>query len=184
MMIGDARPRRTVRCLHARALVRLAEEGGTARQQRHLAGCSHCAERHTAILRARNTAAVVLRDAALQYLPPPLAAGSGRTSRPAGDPGRAPGIVRWAAPVAMAAGLVLALVAGSRRAAEIGGRPVASAVTGSAVLSLDDLSRSVFTIDDATVWLEADADESRWEAALLGERPCESDAGFTDPQCD
>ena len=85
----------------------------------------------------------------------------------------------------MAAGLVLALVVGSHRTAELGGRQIAgSAVSSGAALSLDDLAHSVFTIDDAAVWLEADADESRWEAALLGERPCETDTGFSDPQCD
>lgn len=185
-MVGDApESGRSGRCLHERTLVRLAEERGTTRQRRHLADCAHCTERHAAIIRARGVAAAVLRDAALQYLTPPLAAGSGRTSRPAGNAERAHEVVRWAAPIAMAAGLVLVLVAGSRRFVDIGGRPLATrAIESTVSLSLDDLSRSAFTIDDASVWLEADADETRWQAALLGERPCETESGVTDPQCD
>jgi hypothetical protein len=186
MMIGDALvSARSGRCLGERTLVRLAEEGGTPRQRRHLEGCTYCAERHSAIIRARDAAAVVLRDAALRYSPLPIAIGSGRTPRTAGNTGRAHDVVRWAAPIAMAAGLVLAFVVESHRAVDIGGQHVATgAIESNAPLSLDDLSRSAFMIDDASVWLEADADETRWEAALLGERPCETESGVTDPQCD
>lgn len=167
-------PRRSWRCLREWTLVRLAEGDGTSRQLRHLAHCEHCTMRHAAIVQARGTAAAVLRAAAWR--------GSGARDLP--RRGRTQELVRFAAPLAVAAGLVVAFVLGTHHGTEIGDGAGAPAVAAAADPSLDDVARSVFTIDDASVWLEADADDTRWEAALLGDRPCETADGSTDPLCD
>jgi len=171
-------PRQSWRCLREWTLVRLAEGDGTSRQRRHLAHCEHCAMRHTAIVQARGTAAAVLRAAAWRFSPP----GSAALDLPRPRRGRAQELIRLAAPLAVAAGLVVAFALGTHHATEIGSGAGAPALAADP--SLDDVARSVFTIDDASVWLEADADDTRWEAALLGDRPCETSDGSTDPLCD
>jgi len=172
-------PRRSWRCLREWTLVRLAEGDGTSHQLRHLAHCEHCTMRLGTIVQARGTAAAVLRAAAWRFSPP----SSGPRELPLPRRGRAQELVRLAAPLAVAAGLVVAFAFGTHHATVIGdgaGAPAAAAADP----SLDDVARSVFTIDDASVWLEADADDTRWEAALLGDRPCETSDGSTDPLCD
>ncbi len=178
-MIGSTPvARHSLRCLRERTLVRLAEGDGTRRQQRHLARCAPCAARYTAIVDARGTAAAVLR-AAWRFSPPRTGAGApGRRA-----PLRTRELLRLAAPLAIAASLVVALAVGARYAGEIAGGAARPASAVAADPSLDELARDVFTIDDAAVWLEADADDTRWEAALLGDRPCETAADAGDPLC-
>lgn len=170
--------RRPWHCLSDWTMVQLAEGDGTARQRRHLAECEQCTARHAAIVQARGTAASVLRAAAWRFTP--AHAGSGALA-PAGwrrD------LVRAATPLAVAAGLVVAFVLGTHHPAQMPSDGAAPAIASAAAPSLDDVARSAFAIDDdAGVWLEANADDTRWEAALLGDGPCETADGASDPLC-
>ncbi|HEY2387357.1 MAG TPA: hypothetical protein VGK30_10370 [Candidatus Binatia bacterium] len=165
------------RCLSDWTLVQLAEGDGTSRQRRHLAECTHCAARHAAVVQARGTAASVLRAAAWRFTP----ASGGSVARVPARWRR--DLVRVATPFAVAAALVVAFLLGTHHPTRIASDAATPAVASSGNPSLDDVARSVFTIDDASVWLEADADDTRWEAALLGDGPCETAEGATDPLC-
>jgi len=167
------------RCLSDWTIVQLAEGDGTGRQRRHLTECEHCTTRHAAIVQARGTAASVLRAAAWRFTPAHAESGA---LAPAGwrrD------LVRVAMPLAVAAGLVVAFVLGTHHPARMASDAAAPVIASAAVPSLDDVARTAFAIDDddAGVWLEANADDTRWEAALLGDGPCETADGATDPLC-
>jgi hypothetical protein len=166
------------RCLSDWTLVRLAEGDGSSRQRRHLADCERCAARHAAVIQARGTAASVLRAAAWRFAP--AHAGSGALA----PDGWRRDLVRVATPLAVAATLVVAFMLGTHHPARVGSEAEAPAVASAAAPSLEDVARSAFAIDDDTgVWLEANADDTRWEAALLGDGPCETADGANDPLC-
>jgi len=161
-------------CLRDRTLVRLLYEEGSTRQQRHLRRCARCSEQYAALSRARDVAATVLREAVLRPVDRMALAGrnvGGLFQRPA---------VRVIAPLGVAAAFAVALIVVLRAAtmpvAGSGARPPAG-------FSLDDVVASAFTLDDAGDWVDADADDLRWQAALGGQRPCETQDGFSDPYC-
>jgi len=93
---------------------------------------------------------------------------------------------RWIVPLGAAAALVASVVLAWRPWITLrndGSAGGASAPT--LVISLEDVSQSVFaSSDEAEAWLASDGDTWRWEAALRGERPCESQEGALDPWCD
>jgi hypothetical protein len=159
-------------CLRDRTLVRLTYGEGTARQRHHLAACSHCADRMTAIARAREVATIVLKAATVQPVSSAFV-----TSNAASVRGRRG--IRLVAPVAAGAAIAAAIVLLLRPPMMSGAGRAAAVVSE---LSLDDIAESAFTFDESE-WLRTDADDLRWEAALRGERVCESDDGFSDSDC-
>jgi len=160
-------------CLHDRTLVRLVCGEGNARQRRHVLACLRCGERHAAIRRARDVAGSVLREAMVR--PVGRMVLGRRDAMPLLDRRGMRMIAPLAAATALAAGLVLVLRVPTMR-------PTAT-TNIAAELSLDDVA-DAFTLEDSGAWLAAGADDVRWEAALGGERVCETEDGFWDPQCD
>jgi len=162
------------RCLDDHALVRLAYDEGAPRWRRHLDACPRCRERVAAIVRGREVAATVLRRATVSPVERTLLDG---LAVPRVFDGRA---TRAMAPLAAAALLAVTLVFFHHAPAA----PRAGSAGFDRQYSLDEVAASAFALDDADEWLEADADDVRWEAALRGEGFCETADGFSDPQCD
>ncbi len=159
-------------CLRDRTLVRLVYGEGTVRHRHHVAACARCADRMAAIARARDVATMALKAATVDPVSLDLGAKTAasvlvrRTTRL---------VAPLAAGAVIAAAIVLLLRPGTMSGASRSAAIVAE-------LSLDDVAESAFPADDPE-WLGTDADDLRWEAALRGERACESDDGFSDSNC-